>query len=53
MIKVTPDDIAYTESTLLKPGQTFDEERLRFIKNFITLDLQEVYGSGKTTALLA
>jgi len=53
MIKVTPDDIAYTESTLLKPGQTFDEERLRFIKNFKTLDLQAVPGSGKTTALLA
>jgi len=53
MIKVTPDDIAYTESILLKPGQTFDEERLRFIKNFKTLDLQAVPGSGKTTALLA
>jgi len=53
MIKVTPEDIAYTESLLLKPGQTFDEERLRFIKNFKTLDLQAVPGSGKTTALLA
>lgn len=53
MIKVTLNDIAYTESVLLKPGQTFDEERLRFIKNFNTLDLQAVPGSGKTTALLA
>lgn len=53
MIEVTPEDIAYTESLLLKPGQTFDEERLLFIKNFKTLDLQAVPGSGKTTALLA
>ncbi|MDN3664081.1 UvrD-helicase domain-containing protein [Algibacter miyuki] len=53
MIKVTPEDIAYTESLLLKPGQTFDDERLRFIKNFKTIDLQAVPGSGKTTALLA
>lgn len=53
MIKVTPEDIAYTELLLLKPRQTFDEERLRFIKNFKTLDLQAVPGSGKTTALLA
>ncbi|PKD21809.1 hypothetical protein APR41_02180 [Salegentibacter salinarum] len=53
MIEVTPDDIAYTESLLLKSGQTFDQERLNFIKNFKTLDLQAVPGSGKTTALLA
>lgn len=53
MIKVCPADIAYAESILLKPGHTFDEERLAFIYNFKTLDLQAVPGSGKTTVLLA
>lgn len=53
MIDVTEVEIAYAESLLLKPEQTFDEERLQFIKNFKTLDLQAVPGSGKTTALLA
>ncbi|WP_010178069.1 UvrD-helicase domain-containing protein [Aquimarina agarilytica] len=53
MIKVTAEDILYSESILLKPGQTFDHERLSYIKNFETLDLQAVPGSGKTTALLA
>lgn len=53
MISVTVEDIAYAESILLKSGQTFDKERLSFITNFETLDLQAVPGSGKTTALLA
>ena len=53
MIKITDDDIKYTEEILLKPGQKFDEERRCFIRNLSTIDLQAVPGSGKTTALLA
>lgn len=34
-------------------GKEFDEERKVFIRNFNTIDLQAVPGSGKTTALLA
>lgn len=52
-INVTDEEIAYTENILLSNGQCFDEERLIFIKNFDTIDLQAVPGSGKTTALLA
>ncbi|MBL9008036.1 MAG: ATP-dependent helicase [Myxococcales bacterium] len=50
---VSADDIAYAERILLPPGELFDEERIRFIKDMGTLDLQAVPGSGKTTALLA
>ncbi|MHB1347163.1 MAG: UvrD-helicase domain-containing protein [Candidatus Humimicrobiaceae bacterium] len=53
VINVTNDEIAYTENILLPNGQCFDEERRVFIKNFDTIDLQAVPGSGKTTALLA
>lgn len=52
-INVTNQDIAYSESILLKDGQTFDDERVQYIKDFTTLDLHAVPGSGKTTALLA
>lgn len=52
-ISVTKEDIKYAESILLPEGKTFDEERIRFIENFETIDLQAVPGSGKTTALLA
>lgn len=52
MINVTEADIIYAEKILLKEGQSFDEERRTFIKDFTTLDLQAVPGSGKTTALL-
>lgn len=52
-INVTEEDIKYAESILLPEGKTFDEERIRFIENFETIDLQAVPGSGKTTALLA
>lgn len=51
-IKITTDDIKYAESILLKEG-CFDQQRIEFITNFDTLDLQAVPGSGKTTALLA
>ncbi|MDQ2180469.1 UvrD-helicase domain-containing protein [Marinifilum sp. D714] len=53
MIKVTDDDIKYAEQILLGKNKHFDEERVDFIKDFDTLDLQAVPGSGKTTALLA
>jgi len=52
-IKVTEADIAFAESVLLAPGESFDEERRQFIRNLDTLDLQAVPGSGKTTVLLA
>lgn len=51
--EITDADIAYAEHILLKQGQTFDFERVTFIKDLTTLDLQAVPGSGKTTALLA
>jgi superfamily I DNA/RNA helicase len=50
---VLDEDIKYAESILLPEGKFFDEERVDFIKNFETIDLQAVPGSGKTTALLA
>ena len=53
MVNITDEDIAYAESILLKDGQVFDSERRNFIKDFNTLDLQAVPGSGKTTVLLA
>ena len=51
--EITDTDIEYAEKILLKEGHSFDLERREFIKNFETLDLQAVPGSGKTTALLA
>ncbi len=50
---VTYKNIQSAEKILLKKGQTFDNEGQDFIKNFSTIDLQAVPGSGKTTALLA
>ncbi len=52
-IEITNGDIAYAEKVLLKDGETFDKERVDFIRCLETLDLQAVPGSGKTTALLA
>ena len=52
-IQVTDADIKYTEKILLEEGEYFDDERIAFIKNIETIDLQAVPGSGKTTALLA
>ncbi len=51
--KVTDEDIKYTEKILLEEGEYFDDERIAFIKNFETIDLQAVPGSGKTTVFLA
>lgn len=52
-INITNDDIRYAENILLPAGKEFDEERRTIIRNFETIDLQAVPGSGKTTALLA
>jgi hypothetical protein len=52
-IQVNKDNIKFAERILLSSGNTFDDERRKFIKDFSTLDLQAVPGSGKTTALLA
>jgi superfamily I DNA/RNA helicase len=53
MINITDEDIKFAERILLKDNQRFDPERVDFIKNLNTIDLQAVPGSGKTTALLA
>lgn len=53
VINITDEDILFAESILLPVGKFFDEERKTFIRNFETIDLQAVPGSGKTTALLA
>ncbi|WP_442846742.1 UvrD-helicase domain-containing protein [Leeuwenhoekiella sp. H156] len=53
MLSITKEDILYAEKILLANGQSFDNERITFIKNLNTIDLQAVPGSGKTTALLA
>jgi DNA helicase-2/ATP-dependent DNA helicase PcrA len=50
---ISEDDIRFAEKILLPNGKEFDEERKAFIRNFNTIDLQAVPGSGKTTALLA
>ncbi|WP_104382612.1 UvrD-helicase domain-containing protein [Sphingobacterium sp. HMA12] len=53
VINISDEEIRYAERLLLPVGKTFDEERRTFIRNFNTIDLQAVPGSGKTTALLA
>jgi DNA helicase-2/ATP-dependent DNA helicase PcrA len=53
VLSITDEDVAYAESILLKTGQRFDVERVEFLKDLNTLDLQAVPGSGKTTVLLA
>lgn len=52
-IDITDKDIQYAEALLLPIGKTFEREHIDFIRNFNTIDLQAVPGSGKTTALLA
>ncbi|WP_294286629.1 UvrD-helicase domain-containing protein [uncultured Chryseobacterium sp.] len=52
-LNITSDEIAESIKILLPEGKSFDVERIKFIKNFETIDLQAVPGSGKTTALLA
>lgn len=50
---ITGEDIRFAQKILLPDGKEFDEERITFIRNLNTIDLQAVPGSGKTTALLA
>lgn len=52
-IKITDDDIRYSENILLPKNVSFNKQRKIFIKNLETIDLQAVPGSGKTTVLLA
>lgn len=52
-IEINDSDIEYSERYLLPSGCHFDDERIDFINNLETIDLQAVPGSGKTTALLA
>lgn len=51
--QITDNAIKYAEKILLPTGISFDGQRISFIKNLTTIDLQSVPGSGKTTALLA
>jgi DNA helicase-2/ATP-dependent DNA helicase PcrA len=53
MPQVSNEDIAYAERILFGKIGVFDDERIRFIKEGVTCDLQAVPGSGKTTVLLA
>ncbi|MEZ8769117.1 UvrD-helicase domain-containing protein [Vibrio alginolyticus] len=50
--EIKDSDVTYSEKILIGGGK-FDNERVEFIKDLRTLDLQSVPGSGKTTALLA
>ncbi|WP_457626448.1 UvrD-helicase domain-containing protein [Persephonella sp.] len=52
-LEVNDSDIRYAEKILFRKTKVFDKERVEFIKNLDTIDLQAVPGSGKTTALLA
>ena len=52
-MRVTDDDIRYSEKILLPNSVSFNKQRKEFIKNLDTIDLQAVPGSGKTTVLLA
>jgi DNA helicase-2/ATP-dependent DNA helicase PcrA len=52
-ISVTDQDIERAEGIILTEGNRFDDDARAFIKNWKTIDLQAVPGSGKTTALLA
>jgi len=53
VINISDEEIQYAERLLLPAEKTFDDERKAFIRNFNTIDLQAVPGSGKTTVLLA
>jgi DNA helicase-2/ATP-dependent DNA helicase PcrA len=52
-IKITDEQVKLAENALLPEENSFDRERVTFIKDLTTLDLHAVPGSGKTTALLA
>ena len=50
---ISDDIILKAQEQLLPENCYFDIERIDFIKNFDSIDLLAVPGSGKTTALLA
>lgn len=50
---ISDDIILKAQEQLLPENCYFDTERIDFIKNFDSIDLLAVPGSGKTTALLA
>jgi hypothetical protein len=52
-ISITEEDVAGAARMLLPEGETFNDERIQFIKELNTVDLQACPGSGKTTCLLA
>lgn len=53
MLQITNDDITHAEQILFNRTGVFDQERIQFIRELNTCDLQAVPGSGKTTVLLA
>ncbi len=52
-ITITDEDITFAATVLLEPGESFDPERSKFIKELGSVDVQACPGSGKTTCLLA
>src|SRR3989304_938372 len=52
-IIITNDDISWSESILLPPGEHFDEERQAVINCLETKDILACPGSGKAVVLLA
>ncbi|OMP74729.1 UvrD-helicase domain-containing protein [[Flexibacter] sp. ATCC 35208] len=53
MLQINLSDIAYAENILFSRTGVFDAQRIAYIQEMNTCDLQAVPGSGKTTALLA
>jgi len=52
-IIITDEEVRYAGQILLPNAEFFDEERVRFIKELTTVDMQACPGSGKTTCLFA
>jgi DNA helicase II / ATP-dependent DNA helicase PcrA len=52
-ISITEEDVTAVAKMVLPEGETFDNERINFIKALNTIDIQACPGSGKTTCLLA
>ncbi|WP_339607551.1 UvrD-helicase domain-containing protein [uncultured Roseivirga sp.] len=52
-VTITKSDIRFAERVLFGKTHVFDQQRIDYIQNLDTLDLQAVPGSGKTTVLLA
>jgi DNA helicase-2/ATP-dependent DNA helicase PcrA len=53
LLDVQQSDIEYAEQILFGRTGCFDQQRIDFLKDFGTIDVQAVPGSGKTTVLLA